>query len=364
MALFRAFLVGDVASLIFLADSRSPDGVDDSEGKDIGHILRRSFGKVIKVPSAPPSQCHQQPATPTETRSQRCLQLSLEEAFYLAHVDGCLGLEIGRVGPVGPWPPVVLSSPPPRHPGDLDEQSQPEGVIGKVGDSRGDEMFRADADRFGGGGDFAGIENLNGCDDFGPLMSSEEAWRYCCDRRPDFPAMFAVYQHFRRRRYTVHTGHKYGAHFVLYEGSPDECHSRYCVHVMGAGGGGRSAGGDSWGHMKTVTRLMPDVAKCLLVCGVTYDLPRPQSEAGSPAGTDTSSLAALAAAEVTALRFSRSREPDKGGGAGGRGGGGGSRGKGARRGEGATVLKVRPAATSTSSPRRKSAKQEKEKVIA
>lgn len=53
-------------------------------------------------------------------------------------------------------------------------------------------------------------------------------------------------------RYTVHTGHKYGAHFVLYEGSPDECHSRYCVHVMGGGGGG-----DSWGHMKTVTRLMP-----------------------------------------------------------------------------------------------------------
>lgn len=51
----------------------------------------------------------------------------------------------------------------------------------------------------------------------------------------------------------MHTGHKYGAHFVLYEGSPDECHSRYCVHVTGGGGGG----GDSWGHMKTVTRLMP-----------------------------------------------------------------------------------------------------------
>lgn len=50
----------------------------------------------------------------------------------------------------------------------------------------------------------------------------------------------------------MHTGHKYGAHFVLYEGSPDECHSRYCVHVTGGGGGG-----DSWGHMKTVTRLMP-----------------------------------------------------------------------------------------------------------
>lgn len=52
-------------------------------------------------------------------------------------------------------------------------------------------------------------------------------------------------------RYVVHTGHKYGAHFVLYEGSPDECHSRYCVHIMGGGGG------DSWGHISTMTRLMP-----------------------------------------------------------------------------------------------------------
>lgn len=52
-------------------------------------------------------------------------------------------------------------------------------------------------------------------------------------------------------RYTVHSGQKYGAHFVLYEGSPDEVHSRYCVHVMNANGG------DSWGHMKTMSRLMP-----------------------------------------------------------------------------------------------------------
>lgn len=52
--------------------------------------------------------------------------------------------------------------------------------------------------------------------------------------------------------YTVQAGHNYGAHFVLYEGPPDEYHSRYCVHVMGCSGGG-----DSWGHMKTMSRLMP-----------------------------------------------------------------------------------------------------------
>ncbi len=53
----------------------------------------------------------------------------------------------------------------------------------------------------------------------------------------------------------MHSGQRYGAHFVLYEGPPDECHSRYCVHVTDGGCGGGS--GDSWGHIKTMTRLMP-----------------------------------------------------------------------------------------------------------
>lgn len=108
-----------------------------------------------------------------------------------------------------------------------------------------------------------------------------------------------------------------------------------------------------------------DVAKCLLVCGVTYGPPpRPQSEKGSSPRNDPSSLAALAAAEVTALRFSRSREPDRGGGTGGRGGGGGS--KGARRGEGALVLKVRPTAAGAamSAPVKKIAEHERETGVA
>ncbi|CAN0268802.1 unnamed protein product, partial [Ascophyllum nodosum] len=87
------------------------------------------------------------------------------------------------------------------------------------------------------------------------FLSAEEAWRYCCGRRQDFPLMFAVYRHFRTRSFTVQAGHKYGAHFVLYEGPPDEYHSRYCVHVMGCASSG--GGGDSWGHIKTMTRLMP-----------------------------------------------------------------------------------------------------------
>ena len=53
----------------------------------------------------------------------------------------------------------------------------------------------------------------------------------------------------------MQAGHKYGVHFVLYEGPPDHYHSRYCVHVMGCASSG--GGGDSWGHIKTMTRLMP-----------------------------------------------------------------------------------------------------------
>lgn len=30
-------------------------------------------------------------------------------------------------------------------------------------------------------------------------LGEDEAWRYCCDRRPGFPSTFAVYQHFRSR---------------------------------------------------------------------------------------------------------------------------------------------------------------------
>ncbi|CAM9434238.1 unnamed protein product [Ascophyllum nodosum] len=121
--------------------------------------------------------------------------------------------------------------------------------------------------------------------------------------------MFAVYRHFRTRSFTVQAGHKYGVHFVLYEGPPDHYHSRYCVHVMGCASSG--GGGDSWGHIKTMTRLMPDVAKSLLVCGVSYVEQHVSGRSSSPA-LDTSPLAALEAAKVTALTFGRSRDNDPG----------------------------------------------------
>eukprot|EP00752_Nemacystus_decipiens_P001925 g1854.t1 len=335
MVELRALLLGDVATLQFPSSICGHRGNDQLDGrKGLGYMLKQSFGKLSEVhpqPGLEPLGSFQRQATATATATSpglQCLQLSLEEAFYLAHVDECLELAIRPlVFPATAATALPSLSPPRRkrrlggenshlqhdrpghhHQGGADDVDAgtarvPKfgaglGSVGTVG--RGSTEEEAQEEEEG---------PLDGDDTAPPSLSSQEAWRYCCDRRPDFPAMFAVYRHFRARRYTVHTGHKYGTHFVLYEGSPEECHSRYCVHVAGGGGGG-----DSWGHMKTMTRLMPDVAKCLLVCGVRYQALQQQSsrESRSSSPLDTSSLDALAVAQVTALRVSRSREPDGG----------------------------------------------------
>ncbi|CAM9955023.1 unnamed protein product, partial [Ectocarpus sp. 4 AP-2014] len=368
MLLLRALLLGDVAKLIFPThryEERQEDRRHDGDGKGIGYLLERSFGKVSEasspreLPSISSSQQQkqqqQQEPAATIDSGLRCLQLSLEEAFYLAHVDESLALAVPKANLVVPTAPIALPPlppPPPRErrgfeepPGLLHDRHRRQQTTEEAEDAAGGSLSGEEA--FGCG--FGGGEEGSGRDGGGggaPLLSAEEAWRYCCNRRPDFPAKFAVYRHFRIRSFTVDTGHKYGAHYVLYEGPPDECHSRYCVHVTGGGGGG-----DSWSHVKTMTRLMPDVAKSLLVCGVAYRPQGPIPETGLSPPIDTSSLAALAAAEVTALHFSRCRDSD---------GGGGGGGKRAARKESGTILKSRrPVIESTGSGGGNSAKKKK-----
>ncbi|CAN0038980.1 unnamed protein product [Ectocarpus sp. 12 AP-2014] len=366
MVLLRALLLGDVAKLIFpthrYEERHQEDRPHDGDGKGIGYILqRRSFGKVSEayspreLPSISSSQQQQQQQQQQEEPAAtidsglRCLQLSLEEAFYLAHVDESLALAVPRANLAVPTAPIALPPPSPLRgrcgfeepPGLLHDRHRRQQTTEEAEDAAGGSLSGEEA--FGCG--FGGGEEGGGGGGGALLLNAEEAWRYCCNRRPDFPAMFAVYRHFRIRSFTVDTGHKYGAHYVLYEGPPDECHSRYCVHVTGGGGGG-----DSWSHVKTMTRLMPDVAKSLLVCGVTYRPQGPTPKTGLSPPIDTSSLAALAAAEVTALRFSRSRESD--------GGGGG--GKRAARRESGTILKARrPVIESTGSGGRNFAKKKR-----
>ncbi|CAM9343286.1 unnamed protein product [Discosporangium mesarthrocarpum] len=255
-----AALWGDTAYLPLKLQCDGGEDLSAGKGNDtpeVVRILRRNFGKIALPNLAVDTS---QPIGPST--QVRYLQLSLEEAFYLKYVDECLTLTL--------QPPRFFAW----------TEGKRSGQCQEGGDSTTLDDDQAQA---------SGDASLLGC---------KEAWEYCCARQPSFPSTFAVFQHFRCRGYTVHSGQMYGAHFVLYEGSPDLYHSRYCVHIMDAGGG------DSWGHIKNMTRLMPDIAKCLLVCSVSY-LPK----ASSPP-SDTSMLQALARARVSTLAVSPASEKE------------------------------------------------------
>ncbi|HUR68256.1 MAG TPA: tRNA-intron lyase [Candidatus Thermoplasmatota archaeon] len=51
---------------------------------------------------------------------------------------------------------------------------------------------------------------------------------------PDFPLRLALYGDLRRRGLVVKTGFKFGTHFRIYTGAPDEEHAPYLVHALPA----------------------------------------------------------------------------------------------------------------------------------
>eukprot|EP00904_Undaria_pinnatifida_P009571 jgi/Undpi1/5744/HiC_scaffold_2.g01018.m1 len=290
MAQLQALLSGDVAKLEFMTqeidgsvrnhphrDCYAAAGEEPAGRLGFGclpSVLSRNFGMVTE----------QEEQSSSKQQQQQQHSSSITLAFYLTHVDECLALAVAGTAavhatatPPTPTSKRVLEEKSTRlhHPFLDHHQHQRHQPSGGAKKSKLESATLPPSSPRS-----LALPKLRTSSSVS--LSAEEAWRYCCARRPDFPAMFAVYRHFRARNYTVQAGHKYGAHYVLYEGAPDECHSRYCVHVMGCGGGvagdggagcgdgGREGVGDSWSHVKTVTRLMPDVAKCLLVCGVTY----------------------------------------------------------------------------------------------
>lgn len=145
------------------------------------------------------------------------------QAFYLAHVDECLALALASAIPHPAVPTAgatsLLPPSPTRRKRYLDDQHpllrhcHQQGNDDN-GDDNGGGGGSTTAGELGAGcgligsgnsGDSGGIIGYTDADDVGgggaasPLLSSDEAWRYCCDRRSDFPAMFAVYRHFRAR---------------------------------------------------------------------------------------------------------------------------------------------------------------------
>lgn len=55
---------------------------------------------------------------------------------------------------------------------------------------------------------------------------------FASNLQDEFDNRLTVYSDLRERGLVVKTGFKYGTHFRVYEGSPDDCHARYLVHAV------------------------------------------------------------------------------------------------------------------------------------
>ncbi|AGI47044.1 tRNA intron endonuclease [Thermoplasmatales archaeon BRNA1] len=78
----------------------------------------------------------------------------------------------------------------------------------------------------------------------------------------EFDLRLKAYYDLRARGLVVKTGFKYGTHFRVYEGSPDECHARYLVHAVTAS---KIA---MWPEISRTVRLSGGVRKEILFCRI------------------------------------------------------------------------------------------------
>ncbi len=81
--------------------------------------------------------------------------------------------------------------------------------------------------------------------------------------QPDFDLRLRAYDDMRSRGLVVKTGFKYGTHFRVYDGDPENRHSRYLVHAVP---GGYEA---TWPEISRAVRLAHGVKKDILIATVT-----------------------------------------------------------------------------------------------
>jgi len=81
--------------------------------------------------------------------------------------------------------------------------------------------------------------------------------------QPDFELRLKAYDDMRGRGLVVKTGFKYGTHFRVYDGAPEDHHSRYLVHAIP---GGYEA---TWPEISRAVRLAHGVKKDILLATVT-----------------------------------------------------------------------------------------------
>lgn len=84
---------------------------------------------------------------------------------------------------------------------------------------------------------------------------------------PRFPIRFAVYNYYRKKKWVVRQGLKYGADFVLYEKGPSVDHSKYVVVIIPITNQNNYLT-RNWTWVLRMSRLCSQVRKTLILCFV------------------------------------------------------------------------------------------------
>lgn len=66
----------------------------------------------------------------------------------------------------------------------------------------------------------------------GKVMSAEDMIEFGTNTQEEFELRLNAFRDLRKRGMVVKTGFKYGAHFRVYQGSPDDDHAKYLVHSV------------------------------------------------------------------------------------------------------------------------------------
>ena len=94
----------------------------------------------------------------------------------------------------------------------------------------------------------------------GNKMSMEEMVDLGVRTQEEFELRLDAFRDLRKRGMVVKTGFKYGAHFRVYQGSPDDDHARYLVHSV------PSTKTMMWPEISRTVRLSGGVKKDILFC--------------------------------------------------------------------------------------------------
>lgn len=105
-------------------------------------------------------------------------------------------------------------------------------------------------------------------------VSAETLYSLFYSKYSRFPLKFKVYEYFKSKGFVVKGGTNYGLDYTVYRASPKLCHSEVCAYVIDGTAPRKGTENDpdngalSWLELTTLTRVMPDVMKTLLLCYV------------------------------------------------------------------------------------------------